>query len=338
MAKTNKTKGRRRSGKKAATHRKARRMPKIEVAQRDLMYTIPANHPQSFIDSARGFSRVNRRKYDQGMLYGFQGLTFVFRPDGTATQLEVKVKTAGSSWIVHNSFVKGKAMWEEMRQLVLDDNPSLAGKWEDFKVQLHQDHVDAKTLSVVDGAGVPLTTVGAEWTLSVYVMPQHVVDPATGLPLPAEEFTAMLIGPHTGTRKSLATAYQASRATVSPDQPNTPGAMATSFFNLLTDSGSQEPELATRIEVEDDNPPYDLEQYPGADVNANVPYVQGFAAVSSAEVDGRVGPFTAECGLIELEVTARNASGEVVTNPEIDVILHGMPGPYKGLAAIKMGQ
>ena len=67
--------------------------------------------------------------------------------------------------------------------------------------------------------------------------------------------------------KSHSPAYADSRAAVNPDQPNVPAGMATSFFNLLTDSGSQEPELATVIEQEGDNPPYDLLNYPGGSAN-----------------------------------------------------------------------
>ena len=62
--------------------------------------------------------------------------------------------------------------------------------------------------------------------------------------------------------------------------------MSTSFFNLLTDSGSQEPELADVIEDENDEPPYDQDEYPGGGVNAIVPQPVHYAAVSASEVRG----------------------------------------------------
>jgi hypothetical protein len=105
-------------------------------------------------------------------------------------------------------------------------------------------------------------------------MPQHDVDPATGEPLPALSRTAVLIGdnsasyPASGSRVSLAQSYMESRATVQPVDPNVPAAMSTSFFNLLTDSGSQEPELADIIEDENDQPPYATDDYPGTTNNA----------------------------------------------------------------------
>ncbi len=338
-----KSKGKRGSKKRSSRSktngkRRAVRGSKIEVAQTDLMFTVPTASSPVWIDTARALSRVNRRKYEQGRLYGFQGLTFIFKAATNVATVEVKVKTAGSTWTVHNSYIKGRALWNEMQALVLDDNPSVAGKWHDFKLKLSDQQSDALTIPVLDGAGTPLTTTGAEWSQSVFVVPQHVVDPATGIPVPAEEFTAVLIGPHAATKKSLALAYQMSRATVSADQPNVPSGFSDSFFNILTDQGSQEPELAERIEGEDDNPPYDINEYPGAGTNAPTPFVQGYAAVSTAEVDGHVGPFTAECGLIELEVNAFTTAGAPVAKPDIDVILHVMPGAYQGVASVPMGQ
>lgn len=341
MARKNKSKSRRSKSKRKSAVKRGTRMPQIEVAQTDLAFTIPAADPVVWIDTARALSRANRRKYDQGKLYANQGMTFIFRAATNVATIELKVKTAGSSWVVHNAYVKGKAMWDQMNQLVLDDNPSVAGKWHDFKIKLHAGHTTPLTLPVLDGANVALTTVGSEWTMSRFVMPEHNVNPATGEPIAATELEAVLIGPHglaPNNKRSLVQAYQLSRATVSPDQPNVPAGMSESFFNLLTDTGSQEPELADVIEDADDNPPYDLNNYPGSALNAPVPYVQGFAAVSTAEVDGRIGPFTAECGLIELEAIARNSAGVAIAKPDIDVILHVMPGHYKGVAAINMGQ
>lgn len=228
-----------------------------------------------FIDTACQLSKVNRRLYEQGRMYGFQGLTFIWKPNAglnPVASIEVTVSTAGNTWVVQNSFVKARALWNQMQDLVLDDNPSVSGKWHDFKVQLHIAQNAARTLETVDAAG-NLVAPG-EWELSRFIMPQHDVDPATGEPLPALSRTAVLIGdnsasyPASGSRVSLAQSYMESRATVQPVDPNVPAAMSTSFFNLLTDSGSQEPELADIIEDENDQPPYATDDYPGTTNNA----------------------------------------------------------------------
>lgn len=120
-----------------------------------------------------------------------------------------------------------------------------------------------------------------------------------------------------------------------------PAAFTDSFFNLLTDSGSQEPELATVIETENDNPPYDIDEYPGAGTNAPVPATVGYGAISSAEVDGRIGGFVAPCGLLEIEINGYDQDGNVfpVANmPSIGLLLHVAPGAYKGVSSVRMGQ
>ncbi len=329
---------------------------KIQPAITDLYMQVPAGGMQSgetkcYIDTARELSKINRRLYSQSKMFAYQGLTFIWRANATVdtqtlSSVEVTVKTAGNTWVVQNAHTKGEALWKEMQELVLEDNPSVAGKWHDFKVRLDYLMTSGRTLNVRDGGGVEI--VAGEWDYSAYVMPQHEVDTATGEPLDADQFLASLIGidttlpgpPVTGNR-SLVKAYQESRATVQPLDPNVPAGMETSFFNLLTDSGSQEPELATVIQDEGDAPPYADVDYVGADVNGVNPIIVGYGAVSPSEVDGRIGPFVAPCGLIQLEIKGYDQDGAqfpAASMPQIDILLHVAPGTYKGVAAIPMGQ
>jgi hypothetical protein len=323
----------------------------IQPAITDLYFKADVNtqgDSRCYIDTAKELSKVNRRLYSQSRMYGYQGLTFIWKaqaaipdPAQTLTTIEVTVATAGNSWIVQNAHVKGHALWNQMQDLVLDDNPSVKGKWHDFKIVLVDAHDQTKQLAARDGAG-NLYAEG-EWNYSTFVMPQHEVDPATGEPLAAVDFEATLIGPDLGVagKRSLVKAYQDSRATVQADMPNVPAAFTDSFFNLLTDSGSQEPELATVIEAENDNPPYSLEEYPGAETNAPEPVVVQYGAISQSEVDGRVGGFVAPCGLLEITIKGYDQDGlefPRASMPVIDLLLHVAPGSYKGTAAIPMGQ
>lgn len=327
----------------AMAKRKSRGM-KIQPAVTDLYFTADtatAGDSRSYIDTAKELSKVNRRLYEQGRMYAYQGLTFIWRQNAASTlaTLEVSVRTAGNTWVVHNAFVKGRALWNEMQDLVLEDNPSVKGKWHDYKVQLAGSQSAARTLAVKDGSGTDV--IGGEWKVSTYVMPQHEVDPATGVPLAATELTPLLIGADTASKRSLVKAYQESRSTVQPLDPNVPAGMSTSFFNLLTDSGSQEPELADVIVDENDEPPYDTTEYPGGATNATVPLTVQYGAISAQEVDGRVGPFVAPCGLLEIDIKGYKTDGTPVATadmPAIDLLLHVAPGTYKGVAAIPMGQ
>jgi len=329
-------------------------MAKMQPAVRDLNFTIPAGavsgDSRSYIDTAKQLSKVNRRLYAQGRNYAFQGLTFIWRSSGVLptdlATVTFSVATAGNTWVTQNAHVKGEALWNQMQALVLEDNPSIAGKWHDFKVQMSDQQITARTLECRDGQGAAYAA--GEWEISTFVMPQHDVAVAgdgsgipPGEPLPADEVTACLLGADTASKRCLTFAYQESRSTVSPDQPNVPAGMSDSFFNLLTDSGSQEPELADVIELENDNPPYSILVYPGTTGNAVNPVMVQFGAISAAEVDGRVGGFVAPCGLIEITINGFDSLGAAIAvadMPEFDVLLHVAPGSYKGVASLPMGQ
>ena len=321
-----------------ARRAKTRKSPKIQKAIRHLTYQVPAG--VSYVDVMKDLSAINRKLFRQGMAVGIESVEYFFTPNGTAAIQRLQAYTAGDSWSVHNAHVKGEALWHQMNQLVLEDNPSVEGKWADYKVYLESDMRTGTILTpYVDGT--PLLM--GEWNYSDYVLPQHEVDPATGQPLAADITQAHLVGPNTGTPGAftsvgLVQAYQESRATVDFDQPNVPAGFGDSFFNLLTDSGSQEPELATVIIGENDNPPYDLDDYPGSALNAFRPIETDFAVATIGSPTGLMQPFVAQCGLIKFNNLAFDATGVGVTAPTIFMRINVMPGKYKGIAAVKMGQ
>jgi hypothetical protein len=240
----------------------------------------------------------------------------------------LKAFSAGNTWAVQNAHVKGHALWNEMNRNVLEDNPSIAGKWHGYKVRLDDHHVDANQLNPEDGDEADY--LAGEWEYSTYVLPQHDIDPGTGQPLPALERTAHLVGPNFSTRIGLVNAYQESRATVQDKDPSVPVGLGTSFYNLLTDSGSQEPELADVIREDNNEPPYDHLNYPGGSVNADCAVLHQQASVSKYNPDGAIGPMILPCGLLRIK-------GSIIDAP-VTVILHVAEGMYKGVAATEMGQ
>jgi hypothetical protein len=300
-----------------------------------------------YIDTARQLSKVNRKLFRQSYCYGIESAEIYFANQvGAAQSVLVEMQVAPDNWVVNNAHVKGEALFHEMQRLVLDDNPSVKGKWADYKVFLDSGHRSAffggGELEVVDGDNVVF--LNGEWSHSRYVLPQHDVDPVTGLPLPADETQAHLLGPDVGIPGALQSvglvkAYQDSRARVFDNSPNTPAAFATSFFTALTDSGSQEPELAGVIQAENEDPPYDVDAYPGS--AANNGGVPSSVAITTANVNapvGYMGSFIAPCGLIRLKVTGFDVNGAPTTAPAMTLKLNLMAGDYKGIAAIPMGQ
>ena len=240
---------------------------------------------------------------------------------------------------MHNAHTKAKACWKEMNKLVLEDNPSVEGKWADFKVYLDDGMRTGTVLNPVDWLSNDYKA--GEWNYSDFVIPQHEVDPATGLPQPADQTVAHLVGPTIGTPGAwtsvgLVHEYAESRARVQSGPSTLPG-LSTGFFNLLTDSGSQEPELATVIDGENDFPPYDLDEYPGGATNAPTPVLQEMAVATAGSPNAVMHGFAAECGLFAIVVNGK-LNGENATPDGITVKVNVMPGNYKGVAALPMGQ
>ena len=113
----------------------------IEPAILELPFTFAADEAlgaSRYVDTARELSKMNRRMYSQERMYAYQGLTFIWRAKAASdlASVQVKISTAGNSWVVQNAYVKGRALWHEMQEHVLDDNPSVKGRWHDFKVKL----------------------------------------------------------------------------------------------------------------------------------------------------------------------------------------------------------
>jgi len=328
-------------GKRASSRSMTRKAKpkKLQSVIRTLEYEVPSG--TSYLDIMKDLSIVNRKLFRQGMMVGIESLEFGFvGAPGTAV-VSLEVQTAGNSWSVQNAHVKGKALWNQMNDLVLEDNPSIAGKWADYKIFLDKEHRQVGSLDAVGSDGNPVT--GGEWFYSTYTMPQHLVDPATGVPLAAYVARAHLLGSDFTTQGGidsygLVQAYALSRATVSGEEPHTPSGIQTSFFNLLTDSGSQEPELAAQILMENDNPPYDLDNYPGGATQMVAPVTQDICYVTPTLPNGIINSFAAECGLIQVRTKGYDSDGLEVTAPQLKILVKVMLGEYKGIAATPMGQ
>lgn len=316
-------------------------MPKQQPAVTSLWYEMPTSDGfgvSRFIDISADLSRLNRKLMRQGYQYAIAAVTITDDVDVTAA-LDISISTAGNTWVTQNAWTKGCALWNQMNQEVLDDNPSVQGKWADYKVSLTENMAASNTISALNGAATALPG-GYEWQKSVYVVPQHDVDPATGLVLPASEFTACLVGPDDLPNNvfSLVKAYEDSRATVQDITPNVPTALPSSFYLALTDDGSQDPELAAIIVDSNDQPPYAMAAgaYPGGAAFS----VGGATTRVARGVKNDFTPtltlpgFTAECGLLRID--ALRPTGAAATNCRIQI--HLVPGNYRGVMAVPMGQ
>ncbi len=308
----------------------------IEPAVLQMKYVMPVNEAADtirFIDIFSDLSLANRKLMRQGYQLGVGSIT-VNDDSGLTRSVDMSFKTAGNNWITQNAFVKGHALWVEMNKEVLEDNPSIRGTWQDYKIRLVESHIDGNTLRIRDGSG-NAWPVGAEWRMSTYVVPQHDVD-AAGVVLPAEEYTACLVGPSDEPNNiiSLVQAYENSRATVQDTSPNVPAALPNSFYLRLTDDGSQDPELAIIIADDNEKPPYPNTPgaYPGGEIFATGSlFTQQRGIMNDFQPTLHLGGFVAPCGLVQIVAQSALAGN-------VEIIVDLLVGPYKGVMAVPMGQ
>jgi len=303
----------------------------MQPAQTVLSYEVP--NGASYIDIAEGLSQVNRRAYRQGMEYAVGKVTFAYTADpGSILNVSLTCSTAGNTWVVHNAWRKAYAHWiaqqRRARRLI---GQSAKPTWEDFKVYLDDAHRAGTSDAVIAGDGVPVGT--GEWDYSRLIWE---ADDAS-----IDEVYLHLIGGDVSTTDwGLILGYQNSRATVQPEDPDLPAEYSINMYTKLAqDQDAAVDEVAQNMEDENDEPPYDQDDYPGNDTNSDAPWPQDLAIASTSVPLGVVPGFVAQCGLIRMYLGARNVvGGGTGTAPATLVLVHLVPGNYKGVAALPMGQ
>jgi len=303
----------------------------MQPAQTVLTYIAP--NGDSYIDIAAGLSQCNRRAYRQGMEYAVGKVTFGYTADpGSILNVALATHTAGDTWSVHNAWTKAYAHWiaqqRTARRLI---GQSAKPTWEDFKVFLDDAHRVGTRLGVVDGNGDAVGT--GEWDYSRLLWEE---DDATW----HEVYMHLIGGDVSTTDWGLILGYQQSRATVQPEDPELPAEFSTNMYAMLAaDENLVADEVAQNMEDENDEPPYDQDDYPGNDINSDHPWLQEFAIASTSVPVGTVPGFVAQCGLIKLKLTAHAVSGGGIADaPPTLIQVHLVPGNYKGVAAFPMGQ
>ena len=111
--------------------------------------------------------------------------------------------------------------------------------------------------------------------------------------------------------------------------------MSSSWMTLMTDVGSQEPELADIIETEGDNPPYDIDEFVGGDANWPLPLWQRISVMSAYSPDDVLQGFCVPLGLLRLSASAY---GTESATANIAIEINIQKGFYKGVAAMDVRQ
>lgn len=309
-----------------------RRTPAVELTLNFALTEAGTN----FISIPAALSMVNRKLYRSGYMYAVASVSLHATQAGF--QPDCRVLTLPNSWPVRNGLVKSYHLWRQMNDKVLDDNPSLQGKWADFKPSMDAEHTaswqadNIGTLRPVDGGNV-LYLAPEEWDQAQIVFPQHYVDPATGAPLAAVNRFLHVLGPDDvgADTVGIVQGYQDTRATVHAEDPADDPVDANNWMITLFDEGSSDPELADIVIDENDQPPYDQDMYPGADTNAANPHFQGYLKClydplvgAAKNVDSMPG-FLAPLGL--LKIITSDVGGQEYLQIKL------VPGNYRGVLA-----
>lgn len=300
-------------------------MSSIEPAQRILSYVlVPGGSGQVTvdIDIAKDLSAVNRRLYRQGMQYYVTGVSFLRVIPGVSS---LSSFTAGDTWMVHNAWKKGFALWRAQQREVLAVMPSISPKWADFKIELD----DNSTTAIDTIAGDGGTIVPDEWNISNYVWD----DDGT------ERFpTFCLLGATAATTKiGLIQEYHISRAEVIAG-PTVPSEASDSIYAKSLGTDEMSDMLVDNVEDENDNSPYDHSEMVGGDTVADYPHLQDMTVAFFESGGASSGGFTVECGLLRLTLGSFENDGTTPSETSHLIQVHIAPGPYKGVMATPMGQ
>ena len=278
-----------------------------------------------FVDLARDLSAVNRRLYKQGMYYSVRKITVTSRDTygGLFT-----VGVAPTSWVTRNAWRKARGIWNDMNDQV-ENADSIKGKWADFKVYLSDDHRTGTVLDPIDNGNNAVGATNRDWEYSLYESP----DGTAG----SDSFVAHLLGADSGSAGAITSAgivdgYENSRVTVQESPDSTPINSDSWMMNVL-DDGTTFDEIVVDLTNQNDNPPYDRDDYCGGQGNMPKPIVVQMGALGLDQVPTdtslslTLGGFTAMCGLLEFETQSS------VDNDVFDVLIELSAGDYRGVKA-----
>lgn len=310
---------------------------------RHLKYTIASDTTQktSFINLAKDLSAINRQLFRQCRMYKVKSITLIDDDDAKYVQFA----SAGDTWAMRNAVKRAFRRWNEMNAQVLDDQPTLKARWNDFKIYLSSTHKDAE-LGVAHTMETPEDIEGnnlkyGEWDFSTFESPDGVTSGVDG-------YDVGILGGHVGSVGSfsyvgLIQSYGDARGTVSRQEPsvNTAAASDDPLLNLL-DAGTQFDEVAENVIGEGDTPPYYIfnpgntpgSKYTGGDDNMPKELMFGELNSSSA-ADGlqKIYNMNIPLGVIRID---HAVEGVPPAGTNFTIIVELAEGNYKGIHSESM--
>ncbi len=341
----------------ARNTRRSRGLKKLQPAPLTMYFastdTVAAGAVETYyVDLALCASILNRRGYKQEHGdWGVSAVKFTGSFPGN-----IVVSTAPNTWSARNAYTKARALWNEMNDQVEDTNPSIAGKYADFKIGLDSYMLD-QNIQQLDNAGVPtsgtiltprdsnglLTTADftdtntpkADWDYSTIQVPN---DPASGV---TTEYKLHLTGASDipNFKMGIIQGYGLSRARPQLEEPNTPDVHTNAdWMTSLFDDGENYEEIKEDLIEDNDRPPYAVgspgggsEFYPGGanELTGNelVDLVKMTGMYDGSGLSqGTSCGFMARHGLIRIDFQ----NGSETTAQNLVFQIHLVPGAHRG--------
>ena len=288
-----------------------------------LSFEFSGNSTQ-FIDIARALSAINRKFVSQQAYFYVSKVELYNNEDAF-----VDIHTLPDTWTTRNAYKRGRAMFEKMNGLL---DPAVSGiaaaPYYDFKVYMSDRH---RSTGSADPAMYDINSaqdliVPDEWDYSQLISADDDGDATQQ----ADNFYLHMLGDHQGSTSNwisvgLIKSYGESRTTVSTFGGSEAALDITDPIMNLMDNSSEEQinDIATRLQQDNDVPPYDADLYVGEEV-----HMAQQARLVTTSTLGRVATapgFCAPLGLICVDPQQ--------TATAFRVVITLAPGTYHGCYA-----
>ncbi len=314
----------------------ARRMKKVKPVELDMWFTAETG----FIDLAQSACLVNRISLRQGYQYAVESIALFGTPEQTTPQ-SVTIHRLPNHWPMLNAWVRAYSAWQKSEHQVLEENPSLAAGYRDFKVCFNSAHAPNSVSHWDNKTPIGYATTGGttdyEWRASQIAIPNDTTPGVT------EEYFMHVLGsnlaPSAPTAddgsKALIHGYATARSRPQVTEPNV--VTSESWLIQAFDLGDNDTEIWENVRSKNNEPPYLIdsdpsgaEYYPGG-ANQGQPAGEQAADLQVTQYQRVAGSpgFLANCGLLAVV-----GEGDNLDTARIRIRM--MPGMYRGFMARPM--
>jgi len=317
----------------------------LQPAVMKLHFAVPVpegGNSTSYIDLSQCVSRLNRRFYRQGLNWAISNVKVTQQPAIIAGNGSTAyVSSLPHTWTVANSWLKAFNAWRTQQDAAVESAgaESAVARFRDFKVSMESGHTVGTGLSPVNlGPGRTLgpfqsgLIATAEVDASEEWIGSQIAIPNDGAPGVTNEYTLHMIGEldsAIGNSKGIVQGYALSRAYPQSPDPIAPG-VSTGWMSEMIDVGDDSGLVITNAEYNNNELPYDQDEYPGGETNFIQLETQGYNWNQSTTGINtwNTGPFTAPCGL--LRVDFMDQSAVTGSNGYNIITVELVPGNHRG--------